>query len=179
MARELGYDKGQSLQVALAGCLADCGMAKVSPSILTKNAVLNEAEWKEIRNHPIYSYQMTKNISVLKPETKLAILQHHERLNGSGYPFGETGLRIHPHSKIVTIADIYHEMTTQRTYKETISPFKTLQVMEEDLFGQLDIKMYKTLSKAVASFSIGDQVQLSDGRIGEVIYKNMMDTLDR
>ncbi|MBS4207180.1 HD domain-containing phosphohydrolase [Bacillus sp. FJAT-50079] len=171
IAEELNYDKGQSLQVALAGCLADCGMAKVSSTILRKKSALNEAEWQEIRNHPVYSYQMVKSISILKPETKLAILQHHERLNGSGYPMGETGLRIHTQSKIIAIADIYHAMTTKKAYKETKSPFKTLQVMEEDLFGQLDIKIFKILSEAIASFSVGAQLELSDGRVGEVIYK--------
>ncbi|MBS4223900.1 HD-GYP domain-containing protein [Lederbergia citrea] len=171
IAKGLGYDKGQYTQVALAGCLADCGMAKMSAKTLFKEDPLTGYEWKEIKKHPINSYQMIKNNSLLKPETKLAILQHHERLDGTGYPIGVSGNRVHMHSQIVAIADIYHAMTTERHYKQhPLSPFRTLQIMEEDLFGQFHMSIIKVLASAITSLSVGTVVKLSDDRIGEIVF---------
>ncbi|MBS4196587.1 HD-GYP domain-containing protein [Lederbergia citri] len=170
VAKGLGFDNGQCLQIALAGCLADCGMAKINESMFMNERSLNEQAWNEMKKHPIYGYQMIKNISLLKSETKLAILQHHERLDGSGYPLGEVGNRVHMHSQIVAIADIYHAMTAERPYKSMQSPFKTLQVMEEDQFGKLDISILKILISAIASLPVGTTVKLSDGQYGKIIF---------
>ena len=138
IANGLGYEKGQCLQVAFAGCLADCGMAKMPTSTLKELGSLTESGWKEIKHILFSSYNMVKDI-LLRPEAKLAIYQHHERLDGNGYPIGEKGNRVHPQSQIIAIADVYHAMTTERLYKRAKSPFKALQVMEEELFGQFDI----------------------------------------
>ncbi|MCM3112754.1 HD-GYP domain-containing protein [Lederbergia lenta] len=170
LAKGLGYDKGQSLQAAIAGCLADCGMARVALSTLNKLGALNENDWIEIKKHPTYSYQMVKMLTLLKPEVKLAIYQHHERLDGSGYPRGEKGIRIHQLSQIVAIADVYHAMTTERPFKNKRSPFKILQIMEEDLFGQFDIAILKVLATGVASLSVGSNVKLSNGEKAKIVY---------
>nr|WP_280518549.1 HD domain-containing phosphohydrolase [Lederbergia wuyishanensis] len=170
IAKGLGYDNGQCLQIALAGCLADCGMAKINESSFMNTRSLNEQDWNEIKKHPVHSYQMVKNIPLLKTETKIAILQHHERLDGSGYPIGEMGKRVQMQSQIVAIADIYHAMTAERPYKNMQSPFKSLQVMEEDQFGKLHISILKVLISAIASLPVGTTVKLSDGQFGKVIY---------
>nr|WP_283248455.1 HD domain-containing phosphohydrolase [Bacillus sp. FJAT-49711] len=170
IAKGLGYDNGQCLQVALAGCLADCGMAKINESTFMNTRSLNEQEWNEIKKHPIHSYQLVKDISLLKPETKIAILQHHERLDGSGYPIGEIGNRVQMHSQIVAIADIYHAMTAERPYKSMQSPFKALQVMEEDQFGKLHISILKVLISGIASLPVGTTIKLSDDQLGKIIF---------
>nr|WP_233711585.1 HD-GYP domain-containing protein [Lederbergia citrisecunda] len=170
IAKGLGYDNGQCLQIALAGCLADCGMAKINESTFMNTRTLNEQEWNEIKKHPIHSYQMVKNISLLKSETKIAILQHHERIDGSGYPMREMGKRVQTQSQIIAIADIYHAMTAERPYKNMQSPFKSLQVMEEDQFGKLHISILKVLISAIASLPVGTTVKLSDGQFGKIIY---------
>ena len=170
IAKAMGHDKGQCMQVALAGCLADSGMAKIPERTLLKQGNLNEVQRNEVKKHPVYSYQLVKNISLLKPETKLAVLQHHERLDGSGYPMGEKGNRIHLISQIVALADMFHAMTTERLYKGKISPFRTLQIMEEDHFGQFDISILNVLMSIVASLPAGTPVRLSDGRVGEILF---------
>ncbi|MCR2822642.1 HD-GYP domain-containing protein [Lederbergia panacisoli] len=170
IAKGLGYDNGQCLQIALAGCLADCGMAKINESTFMNTRSLNEKDWNEIKKHPIHSYQMVKDISLLKPETKIAILQHHERLDGSGYPIGEIGSRVQMHSQILAIADIFHAMTADRPYKSMKSPFKALQEMEEDQFGKLHISILKVLISAIASLPVGTTIKLSDDQLGKVIF---------
>ena len=84
----MGFPRGQTLQLGLAGTLADCGMAKIDRSITEKTAFLTKSEFNEVKKHTIYSYQMVQDTPLLRQEMKLAIFQHHERLDGSGYPRG-------------------------------------------------------------------------------------------
>ncbi|WP_230200207.1 HD-GYP domain-containing protein [Bacillus niameyensis] len=170
IAKEMGYDNGQCLQIAMAGCLADCGMSKIDEGTIISTRSLRDHEWNEIKKHPIYSYQMLKDISLLKPESKLAIVQHHERLDGTGYPLGESGAKIQMQSQMIAIADIYHAMTANRLYMNKRSPFKTLQMMKEDQFGKLHISILQVLISAIAELPVGTNVILSDGRVGEIIF---------
>ena len=89
LAQKLGFDRGNCIQMAIAGALADCGMSKVSSKIRDKKEALTAIEFAEIRKHPIHSYSMIKDFPVLKKEMKEAVFKHHERLDGSGYPTGK------------------------------------------------------------------------------------------
>lgn len=170
IAKKLNYSKGDVTQIAMAGSLSDCGMAKISPTLLNKNTTLTVEEFEEIKKHPSYSYQMVKNSPLLKEAAKIAILHHHERLDGSGYPFGEKANRIHPFAKILAVADSFHAMTSERMYKPKHSPFKVLEMINEELFGEFDIAALKALSSSIMTFSIGSKVRLSDGKIAEIIF---------
>lgn len=170
IAKKLNYGKGDVTQIALAGCLSDCGMAKISPKLLNKKTTLTVDEFEEIKKHPTYSYQMVKNSPLLKDGAKIAILHHHERLDGSGYPFGEKAHRIHPFAKILAVADSFHAMTSERIYKPKHSPFKVLEMINEELFGEFDITALKALSSAIMNFSIGSKIRLSDGQAAEIIF---------
>lgn len=170
LAKKLGHSKGDLMQIALAGCLSDCGMAKISPGLLNKNSTLTVEEFEEVKKHSTYSYQMIRNSPLLKDGTKLAILQHHERLDGSGYPFGEKAERIHPYAKIMALADTFHAMTSERVYKPRLSPFKIIEMIHEDLFGEFDMAALNALSSAVMTFSIGSKVRLSDGQEAEIVF---------
>lgn len=170
IGKKINLEKGDWLQLALAGCLSDCGMAKLDPKILNKKSSLSIHEYEEVKKHPIYSYKMVQNISVLRKEVKLAILEHHERLDGSGYPLGEKEKRIHKYAKIITIADIFHAMTSERLYRKKQSPFKVLEMIIEDNFGKFDLNIIKVFSSSMLSFIIGDRVRLSDGRNAEIIF---------
>ncbi len=170
IAKKLNYNKGDVTQIALAGCLSDCGMARISPSLLYKNTTLTVDEFEEIKKHPTYSYQMVKSSPLLKEATKIAILHHHERMDGSGYPFGEKASRIHPFAKILAVADSFHAMTSERIYKPKLSPFKVLEMINEELFGEFDITPLKALSSAIMNYSVGTKIRLSDGQAAEIIF---------
>lgn len=170
IAQKLNYDKGLIVQSALAGLLADCGMSKIKMSLLTKSTALTETEYTEIQNHPVVSYKMVKDLKLLKPEAKLAIYQHHERLDGSGYPAGEKGNAIHPISQLIGLADTYHALTTERLFRRRESVFKAVEMIQQDLFGQFDLSIMDALFSLVAELSPGMQVTLSNGSEGKVIF---------
>ncbi|MGG3448821.1 HD-GYP domain-containing protein [Domibacillus aminovorans] len=174
IAQKMNYEKGMIVQVALTGVLADSGMSKINSSLLNKTTALTEQEYKDIQNHPISSYSMVKELKLLKPEVKLAIYQHHERIDGSGYPTGAKGNKIHPIAQIVGIADTYHALTTDRLFQDRRSVFKAVEFIQEDLFGKFDLPIMNALFSIVANLVPGTIVELSDGNEGKVLFVHQM-----
>jgi len=170
IAKRLQYSTGDAVQAAIAGILADCGMAKINPNILQKKTALSAQEFEEVKNHPKYSYQMVHGLPLLKKGAQVAVLQHHERLDGSGYPISLKSNMIHPIAKIIAVADTYHAMTSERLYRKKQSPFKVLEMMQQDYFGKFDLAALNALSSGIINFSIGSKVKLSDGKLGEVLF---------
>ncbi|MFJ5766871.1 HD-GYP domain-containing protein [Lysinibacillus sp. NPDC093210] len=172
IAQKLGYDKGLTIQIAIGGLLADCGMAKIHPRIRDKKSTLTEQEFSEIYKHPIYSYNMIKDLTILKDTIKEAIFQHHERLNGSGYPKGEKIANISIFAQIIAVADVFHAMTCERIYRSKQSSFKVIEMINESEFGKFDIKVVRALIDLVADLPIGTIIELSNLERGEVMFVN-------
>ncbi|WP_170005859.1 HD-GYP domain-containing protein [Bacillus fonticola] len=170
IAKQLHYAKGEIMQVGMAAILSDCGMAKLDQHLLMKKGTYNETERQEMQQHPTYSYRMVQSLTTVSDSVKVAILQHHERINGSGYPFGENGARIHRFAKIIGVADIYHAMTSQRKHQKRQSPYAVLEEIRHKQFGQFDLQVVDVLLKTISSFSVGSKVELTDGRRGEIVF---------
>lgn len=157
-------------QAAIGGCLADCGMAKLPPRLLNKTESLTAEDYEEIHIHPIFSYKMIKDSSSIKDSVKIAVLEHHGRLDGTGYPQRLKTKSMNLFSKIIAVADVFHAMTTERTYRKRQSPFKVLEMIFHDDFGKFDIGVVNTLLSGFANFSMGNKVKLNNGFIAEIIF---------
>ena len=101
--------------------LHDIGKIQISEDILNKKGALNHAEWEEMRKHPQVGAELIKGIHYLEPALPV-ILFHHERWNGSGYPFALTNENIPVAARIVAIADSFDAMTTKRPYRDELTP---------------------------------------------------------
>ncbi|MDN4494164.1 HD-GYP domain-containing protein [Ureibacillus aquaedulcis] len=172
ITQKLGYERGFVLQMAVAGMLADCGMAKVPNHIREKKGTLTEQEFLLIRQHPLFSFKMIESLPAIREEMKLAIYQHHERLDGSGYVEGLKIGKISTFSQIIAVADTFHAMTSERVYRSMESPFKVIEMIKESEFGKFDIKVVQALVDLVASLPIGTTVELSNEDIGEIMFIN-------
>lgn len=170
ISNQMGMEKGDALQLGLAGALADSGMSKIDSSILKKTAFLTKEEYNEVKKHSLYSVKMIQDTPLLRQEMKMAILQHHERLDGSGYPRGDKMDTISVHSQIIAVADVFHAMTTERLYRPKHSPFKVMEMIKEEEFGKFDLKVMEALHKLVGYVSIGTRVKLTDGELGEIMF---------
>lgn len=170
IAKKLNYPSGQITQMATAGLMADIGMAKVDIKIRDKRSSLTESDFSEIKKHTIYSFQMIKDSPLLKPEMKLAIFQHHERLDGSGYPKSDKLDDVSVYSQIIAVADVYHAMTSERVYRSKSSSFKVLEMIREEEFGKYNIEVVNKLIELVGSLPISTRVLLSTGEKGEVVF---------
>lgn len=170
LAKWHGFTSKDWMPIALSGLLHDIGNVKIDSAILEKPSRLTGVELEEMRKHTIYGYQILKTVPSINEGVKLCGLQHHEKEDGSGYPLGLKGDKIHPYSKIVAVADIFHAMTGPRTYKKPSSPYVVLEQLVKDSFGKLDPTIVQTFVSKVTQFNRGTVVRLSDNRVGEIIF---------
>ncbi len=154
-----------------AGMLIDIGKGKISQDILNKNSKLTDLEFEEIKKHVIYGYNILINQQISE-DIKLAVLQHHERIDGSGYPNGLTDFEINRYAKMIAILDVYEAMISVRPYRDKISPFEVIREFERNYFGKMDTKYLMVFLKNIAYNYLGRKIRLSDGRLGEVVFIN-------
>lgn len=132
LANQLNYEKKEWLQIGFASLLCDCGMAKLKPAVY-----VNEIDPR----HPVISYDMVKGESTLTKLAKFAVLQHHEYLDGTGYPLKLSAIRIHPYAKIITVADTYYSQIIEgKKDRQAIEAYMTINMAQK-----LDQNIVKTL----------------------------------
>ena len=124
-----------------------------------------------MKKHVNLGYEQVKN-KFMPMSVKEAILLHHEKCDGTGYPFGLKSDKIPETAKIIAIADVYDAMTSSRIYRAPICPFEVVRLMYEDAFTKFDPVFAIPFLKNVASSYIHTDVRLSDGRVGKVILIN-------
>lgn len=170
IAQWCGYPQKDWMQVAFAGLLHDIGNVKVDNSLLQKPERLSSSEIEEVRRHTTYGYQLLRNVAAINEGVRLAALQHHEKVDGSGYPLRLEGTQIHFYAKIVAVADIFHAMTLQRAYRRAQSPYLVLEQILTESFGKLDPMIVQTFIQKTTDLHMGTRIRLSDGRHGEIIF---------
>ena len=158
------------LPIATAGLLHDIGNVKVDSAIFNKPSRLTSEETQEMRQHTVYGYKLLEGIASFNQGVSLSALQHHERIDGSGYPMKVKGDKIHPYARIVAIADMYHAMTSNRNYRKAESPYLVLEELHSGSFGKLDPLYVQTFIERTTQFHNGVFVKLNDGRIGEIVF---------
>lgn len=156
----------------LAGLFHDIGKMRIDKSILNKPDKLTDEEFEEIKKHPVYSYELLQDNTEIPLDVKVGILMHHERMDGSGYPYGVYNENINDIAKILAIADSYDAMISERPYQKKRSPFEVMQLMQEGVFGKLDSKILLIFLSNIATYYIGTYVALNTGEIGEVVAIN-------
>jgi len=120
IAARMNLDEDVIEDLRYAAILHDIGKIGISASILNKTDKLTDQEYEEIKKHPLISYNILKNVEFLG-EGLRAILEHHEKYNGSGYPYGLKGEEISLLGRILCIADAFDAMTSDRTYRKGMS----------------------------------------------------------
>ncbi|WP_337033619.1 HD-GYP domain-containing protein [Paenibacillus illinoisensis] len=160
------------MQVAFAGLFHDIGNSKVDPQILHKPTALTASEQEEIRQHTKYGYQVLKQAKAINEGARLAALQHHEKVDGSGYPLQLSGTQIHIYAKIVAIADIFHAMTLEKIYRKAQSPYLVLEQIKSEAFGKLDPAIVNVFIQRSTQIHNGIRVKLSNNQIGEIIFSD-------
>ena len=142
LLKKIGYTDIELRKLAPGIMIHDIGKLNVDSTIIRKKGALEEDEWGIIKEHPLYGVSLCANIP-LHQEALNCILYHHERLDGSGYPCGLIGDNIPEYVRAVSICDIYDALTSTRPYGKTYEPFKALELMNTEMRGQIDLKLYK------------------------------------
>jgi putative nucleotidyltransferase with HDIG domain len=146
IAAELGLSKDSIDGIYVAGLLHDVGKISVPNDILAKPGKLNEGEFIIIKNHPVVSYDILKHIEFPWPIASI-VNQHHERIDGSGYPNGIQGKEMSIESKILSVADVVEAMTAHRPYRPALGLKKALSEIENNKGKLYDIEITETCIK--------------------------------
>ena len=128
--------------------LHDIGKIQIDLAILNKVTALSTEDWTEIKKHPVVSYEVVKQIDFLR-DRATSILYHHERVDGTGYPFGKKDEEIPLFAKILCVADSYDAMTTDRPYRRAFTKEETLVELEKKRGIQFDEKVCDAMIEIV------------------------------
>ncbi|MFC8369741.1 HD-GYP domain-containing protein, partial [Streptomyces sp. NPDC057239] len=148
IARELGMDDERVEVLRFAGILHDVGKLGVPTRLLTKNGPLTPEERRVIELHPEYGHEMVRGISFLG-EARAAVLHHHERLDGTGYPYGLAGGQIPESARVVAVADAFDAMTSTRSYSRARPVPVALEELRRCAGAHFDPRMVTALVRAI------------------------------
>jgi len=168
MAFHLGMDEDAAKDFGLAGLLHDLGKMGVPQEILNKPAGLSDEEMAVMRGHPGHGYQLLADMADMPAVVLDAVYQHHERIDGAGYPVGLTGDRIGLAGRMCAICDIYDALTSMRPYKAACAPSEAIAMMW-GWQGHLDRKLLFSFMQSVGVFPAGALVRLRSNRLGIVL----------
>lgn len=169
IGRWLGLQEAKIKDLIQAGLLHDIGKIKIPSSILNKEGKLLPGEYDVMKTHTILGYEMTKDIDELSHNIKLPVLLHHEREDGSGYPFELKGNKLNLYTKIVAIADVYDAITSSKLYGKKFSPFEAFSKLETGL-DCFDTKILLSFIANIANYYVGIVVKFDTGEEGKVVY---------
>ncbi|GGA12922.1 hypothetical protein GCM10008018_67360 [Paenibacillus marchantiophytorum] len=161
--------------LSLAATLHDVGKVKIPIEILNKPGKLTKEEYAMIKQHTIFGYELLRDTVGVGHRVASVAIQHHEREDGRGYPFGLKKDQIDIFSKVVAIADIFHAMSSKRPYHEPMPFYEIIKQMREGTFGEFEPEIISVFLTNITAHLIGNDVLLSDGRRGEVVYINPHD----
>ncbi len=153
IAEYLGWSSAEVDNLRFGSILHDIGKIHISEEILTKAGPLSDEEWIEMKKHPEVGAELIKDIHFLKSAVPV-ILYHHERWNGSGYPTGLKGEKIPVIARIVAIADSFDAMTTQRPYRDALTPERAFHEIVSGSGIQYDPLIVETFQHAWESGDI-------------------------
>ncbi|MDR3588504.1 MAG: HD-GYP domain-containing protein [Negativicutes bacterium] len=170
LAQWLGMSKQETTEAIIAGMLHDVGKVLIPDKIINKPSKLLPYEMSVMRCHPFYSFQLVESSDFISENIKNAILQHHERLDGSGYPNHLEGDDITPLAQLIAVADIYEAMTSNLVYRRALSPLDAIQEFLQEMFGKLNPDACLTLALRLKSLMIGNGVLLDNGEWAKIIH---------
>ncbi len=169
-AKNLGYSPTEVKNIGMGALLHDIGKVMVPDEILKKPSKLTAEERIEINKHPQNGYELIKNCDKLPYTAKQIVLLHHEKIDGSGYPFGLSGIEIPEYVRLVTICDIYDAITNDRVYRKKVHIHKAIDILMAESVYQLDNNIFNAFLKGIVVYPEGTGVVLSNDLIG-VVYR--------
>ncbi|MBC8060079.1 MAG: HD-GYP domain-containing protein [Clostridiaceae bacterium] len=175
LGKWLNLDDEEIRDLICAAVLHDFGKTKIDKNILNQAGELNGNISKEMRSHPLLSYNILKSIPNLKSSIAEGVLSHHERLDGSGYPRGLKDDKISAFARIIAIADTFDEFNSTRLHSIAKGPFKGLQLIQQQSFGQLDYEYSKVFLEHLINFYISENVLLNNNNVAKIIQIDIND----
>jgi HD-GYP domain-containing protein (c-di-GMP phosphodiesterase class II) len=149
LAAELGFSRQEIEQVTTGGLLHDLGKLAIEEEILCKPGRLSEQEFRRIRMHPVLGFRKLAHREDLSKGQLMMAYQHHERLDGKGYPVGCVSDDIHPWAKLCAVVDVFEALTSQRPYRTPMPRSKALMLQQRDSGTAFDSEILKCWTSTI------------------------------
>lgn len=175
LGKWIGLEQPKINLLIYAALLHDFGMTKLDQKNPKKPDILIQDRYKEVKQHAKIAYKHVDNIPYLDKSVSYGVLMHHEREDGSGYPLGITGDKIHCFAKIIAIADELDVMNSDENNRNNKGPFEILEDIKEKSLNKLDYEYSKIFLEHIANFYMGEDVLLSTGEKAKILQININD----
>ncbi len=163
------YSRDQLTTFGLGALLHDLGKTQIPPAILNKKGELTKEEFEVIKLHAEKGFQLLRNVANIPLVSAHCAYQHHERIDGSGYPRGIRGSEIHEYAQWIGLVDSFDAMTTHRVYRKTMLPHQAIEVIYTGSGTLYDKEKIEIFRDKVAMYPIGVSVKLHSGESGVVV----------
>jgi len=163
-----GYSSNKLRELGVGSILHDIGKVMIPQEILKKPVQLTNEEFEEIKKHTIYGHELIKRIRGITMMASYIILGHHERIDGSGYPYHLKGEYIHKAARIVAVADVYDALTTDRVYRKKLMPHEVIDYITSLASKHFDQDVVDLFIRYIAYYPVGTGVILNTGEKGIV-----------
>lgn len=174
-AKAMKIDRETMHQAMVGALLHDIGKIIVPDAILHKPGKLDMSEFEKMKQHVVFSRELLKKTPGISPLTVNVAAQHHERIDGSGYPEGLTGCQICQEGKMVAITDVYDAITADRCYHKGLAPTAALKKLLEWSGIHLEESLVHTFIRSMGIYPVGSLVLLDSDRLAVVIEASEKD----
>lgn len=171
LARQLGMDEDRCRLAGLAGLMHNVGMAMVPAEVIRKKGKLSDEETFVVRSHPVQGYEMLKSSGDYAKEILETCLNHHERWDGTGYPFGLEGEATPLFARMCAICDAYDAITSNRSYRSGWDPAESIAQMAS-WTGQFDPDLFNAFVRSLGVYPTGSLVRLQSQKLAVVVDQN-------
>lgn len=172
IGKNMGLPHEELKELGVAGLLHDIGKSSIPDEILNKKDKLTDEEFTYIKQHSVFGYKILTERGGFSEAVLRGVLQHHEKLNGRGYPLGVSGDKIHKYARIISVADVYDALVTDRPYKKGFSKgvaVEMIMAMTEDL----DMDAMNSFLHTVVAYPVDSIVTLVNGEKAKVVQNYM------
>ncbi|MGE6193962.1 HD-GYP domain-containing protein [Aeromonas media] len=170
--RYLGLERNVLKELTLGGLLHDVGKIMTPDEVLNKPGKLTDEEFGVMRQHVVHSYDILSNTAGITPTMLEVAANHHERLDGTGYPQRLKGEQLSLYTRMSGIVDVYDAVTADRVYKQGMQPTQAFRVLLKGINQHFDAELVTKFIKCMGVYPVGTLVQLSNQRLAVVMQRN-------
>jgi putative nucleotidyltransferase with HDIG domain len=170
-AKQLGLGVDDLQIIGLGGLLHDLGKMRIPLEILNKPGKLTDPEFDIMKNHVLLGEEILEESGDFPTRAMTIVLQHHERYNGKGYPFGLAEEAIHLFGRISAIVDVYDAITSDRVYHRAMTPHEAVKKIYE-WRTDFDQSLVESFIQTIGIYPLGSLVEINESDVGMVVYNN-------
>lgn len=172
-AKHLGIERKVMEEICLGALMHDLGKIRIPEEVLHKPGKLTDDEFELMKKHVTFSHDiLLESAPTIPRRTVEVVIQHHEKLNGGGYPHGLSSDKISKYGRMISIVDIYDALTADRCYKRGMVPNAALGILQGLTPHQLDGDLVLEFIRCMSIYPVGTLVRLESGKLGIVIETN-------